>query len=117
MKAFEDLLEDENVVVVNYKSPAERLIDQLETRSKVMKDKELLKLSRSEIRYKQLLYHLHSSLKEYGCATFDKEIFVNVYKQWLSCYLACIGKSLKKEYVSEELQDTYHTFRVEIEKE
>lgn len=77
--------------------------------------------SRSEVcageeysKYTRLITQMFETFLVYRPCTNDKIIFCQIYEQWVNAYLKCCALNLKRDYVSEVLQDTYHTYKAEI---
>ena len=111
---LDDILLHDNVLVVSFETPVEKQLRHLENMKLAQQDEELLKMSREEIKYRTLLNKMYKVFSIYNTNTQDKDMFCTMYRTWVSCYLKCIGKSMRKEYVSEEIQDMYHTFYIEL---
>lgn len=77
--------------------------------------------SRSELcagedysKYTRLITQMFETFLVYRPSTVDKIIFCQLYEQWINAYLKCCAMNLKRDYVSEIIQDTYHTYKAEI---
>ena len=111
---LDDILLHDNVLVVSFETPIEKQLRKLEGMKLAKQDEELMKMSKEEIKYRVLLIKMYSVFEMYGANTQDKDMFCNMYRSWLSCYLKCIGKGMRKEYVSENIQDMYHIYHADL---
>ena len=111
---LEDILLHGNVMVVSFETPVEKQLRHLENMKLVKDDDVLLNMSREEIKYRTLLNKMYRVFSSYNANTQDKDMFCAMYETWLSSYLKCVGKSMRKEYVSEEIQDMFHTFHADL---
>ena len=113
---LDEILLHDNVLVVSFETPIEKQLRNLENMKLAQQDEELLKMSREEIKYRTLLNKMYKVFSSYNANTQDKDMFCTMYQSWLMWYLKCIGKSMRKEYVSEEIQDMFHTFSADLKK-
>lgn len=111
---LDDILLHDNVVVVSFETPIEKQLRKLENTKLAKQDEELMKMSKEEIKYRILLIKMYNVFEMYNANTQDKDMFCTMYRTWLSCYLKCIGKGMRKEYVSENIQDMYHIYNADL---
>lgn len=111
---LDEILLHDNVLVVSFETPVEKQLRHLENMKIAQQDEELLKMSREEIKYRTLLNKMYKVFSSYSANTQDKDMFCVMYRSWLSCYLKCIGKGMRKEYISEDIQDMYHLYHADL---
>ena len=109
---YEEVLKQDNVKVVNTRELTVQ--DKIDNLVITAKDKYVKKLGKEYVKLTLTIEKYFSLIELYGCTTFDKNIFVKLYEQWLDNYLKCCAKGLHKYYLSEEIQDFYHTCKTDL---
>ena len=88
--------------------------EHIENFNVIHNDKAMKKLACEYAKLTLTIEKYYSLIELYGCTSFDREIFVKLYEKWLDTYLTYCAKGLHKYYLTETVQDFYHTCKAEL---